>query len=505
MRTWTIGRRMSLGFAVLTLLTVAVGGFAVLRVNAILKESQQITQDAIPGLKLIALINGDVRESRALVIRHVLSENPAKIAELEREIKKVGDDLNANMEKYKASIFVDEDRRLFGVLEQKRDRFRQVRDEVVLPLSRAQKTREAEAALDRDLEPAFNEYITALDASVAFNSRHADELGASIGTETSTTKTMVIIAVVISLVVGVLMGWLIIGGTNKVLGTAIEALGNGSRQVVAAAGQVASSAQTLSQGSTEQAASVEETSASMEEMASMARQNSQHADSAASLMAEVDDRVKSSNRALETMVTSMEDIRESSVKVSKIIKTIDEIAFQTNILALNAAVEAARAGDAGMGFAVVADEVRNLAQRSAQAARDTASLIEMSVSKAQAGAGQVEQVVSSIKEITERATRVKDMVDEISAGSKQQAQGIDQVAQAISQIEKVTQSAAATAEESAAASEELNAQAEATMRIVEQLGALVGAASITASAPAGTRATADNSGENHSWMHRQAA
>ena len=174
------------------------------------------------------------------------------------------------------------------------------------------------------------------------------------------------------------------------------------------------------------------------------------------------------------MVSSMEAIQESSSKVARIIKTIDEIAFQTNILALNAAVEAARAGEAGMGFAVVADEVRSLAQRSAQAAKDTSALIEESITRSQEGAGKVTEVASSIGAITESVTRVKGIVIEVREASQQQTQGIDQVAQAVAQMEKVTQSSAATGEESAAAAEELNAQAETSMAVVRSLASLVG-------------------------------
>jgi methyl-accepting chemotaxis protein/methyl-accepting chemotaxis protein-1 (serine sensor receptor) len=241
-----------------------------------------------------------------------------------------------------------------------------------------------------------------------------------------------------------------------------------------AAGQVSTSAQSLSQGATEQAASLEETSASMEEMASMTRKNAENSQTAAGLMGEVDARVKDSNAALDGMVQSMASIQESSQQVAKIIKTIDEIAFQTNILALNAAVEAARAGEAGMGFAVVADEVRNLAQRSAQAAKDTAALIEASIAKTEGGAQKVDHVSQSITAITASVGKVKGLVDEVSIASRQQAQGIDQVSQAIAQMEKVTQTTAATAEESAAASEELTAQAKTSMGAVLRLDALVG-------------------------------
>jgi methyl-accepting chemotaxis protein len=239
----------------------------------------------------------------------------------------------------------------------------------------------------------------------------------------------------------------------------------------------------LSHGASEQAASLEETSASMIEMASMTRQNAEHSHAAATLMNEVDARVQGSNQALGDMVASMASIRESSQQVAKIIKAIDEIAFQTNILALNAAVEAARAGEAGMGFAVVADEVRNLAQRSAQAARDTTALIEQSIAKAERGNAKVQQVATAISGITDSVTKVKGLVEEVSVASRHQAQGIDQVSQAISQMERVTQTTAATAEESAAASEELTAQAEEAMGILDRLEQLVGTGAETPAPP----------------------
>jgi methyl-accepting chemotaxis protein/methyl-accepting chemotaxis protein-1 (serine sensor receptor) len=174
--------------------------------------------------------------------------------------------------------------------------------------------------------------------------------------------------------------------TRQLRGVAAH-VAEGAEQITSAASQVASSSQTLAQGASEQAASLEETAASSAEITSMTRKNAENSQAAASVMAEVDQRVSEGNRTLVEMVESMQQITGSSDKISKIIKVIDEIAFQTNILALNAAVEAARAGEAGMGFAVVADEVRNLAQRSAQAAKDTAGLIEESIARPMKAAG----------------------------------------------------------------------------------------------------------------------
>jgi hypothetical protein len=262
-----------------------------------------------------------------------------------------------------------------------------------------------------------------------------------------------------------LLRWRLEGPLESTAGEIVES----ARHVLQLSRHVASSSQSLSQGASEQAASLEETSASMEEMASMTRRNAQNAGNASKLVHEVAEHVDASNQALGAMVTSMMAIKDSSNKVAKIIKTIDEIAFQTNILALNAAVEAARAGDAGMGFAVVADEVRSLAQRSAQAAGDTTRLIEESIERSNEGALKVEQVATSIRSITDSVAQVKGIVEEVRQASNQQSQGIDQVTRAITQMESVTQTTAATAEEGAAASEQLTAQAESSIGILGKL------------------------------------
>jgi hypothetical protein len=282
-----------------------------------------------------------------------------------------------------------------------------------------------------------------------------------------------LVAIATLLVAGAFSSYMI-GATNKSLRTALDSLSAGSMQVASAAGQLAASSQALSTGANEQARALQETSSSMAEMASTTRNNREGAVQASTLVNTVTRQMDESTVALDQMIGSMAGIKDSSDKVARIIKTIDEIAFQTNILALNAAVEAARAGEAGAGFAVVAGEVRSLALRSAQSARDTATLIEESTLRSLEGTTKVAEVASAIAATAANMTRLKTIVENVQSGSEQQALGIDRVTQTVAQIERVTQATAANSEESAAASEQLNAHAESTLGIVQKLAFLVG-------------------------------
>ena len=255
-------------------------------------------------------------------------------------------------------------------------------------------------------------------------------------------------------------------------------LSRGAEQLNSAASQISAASHSLAQGASEQAASLEETSASTEEINSMAKRNTENSRSAADRVKVCEERITSSNESLAQMVSAMAEINASSEKISKIIKVIDEIAFQTNILALNAAVEAARAGEAGMGFAVVADEVRNLAQRCSQAAKDTALLIEESIANSNGGKVKVDLVGQAISVITHESKHVKTLVDEVNLGSEEQARGIDEIGKTIVQMERVTQKVAATAEETASAAEDLNTQSESLRRLVGQLADMLGTSSV---------------------------
>ena len=288
-----------------------------------------------------------------------------------------------------------------------------------------------------------------------------------------------------AILAGVLLGALVLtasvwflmarGLAGKISRVVVQ-LSGGADQVASASGQVSSASQSLAEGATEQAAGLQETSSSLEEMASMTKQNADNAQQANALSTEARDSANTGAAAMSRMNTAIKEIQKSSDETANIIKVIDEIAFQTNLLALNAAVEAARAGEAGKGFAVVAEEVRNLAMRSAEAAKNTADMIQGSVKNAKNGVDIAQEVTQGLDEIVTNVGKATDLVSEIAAASQEQAQGIDQVNTAVAQMDKVTQQNAANAEESASASEQLSAQAATMNEMVNELATLVGGA-----------------------------
>jgi methyl-accepting chemotaxis protein len=289
----------------------------------------------------------------------------------------------------------------------------------------------------------------------------------------TTASTVMIIGLLVAVVFGLAMAFFLTRSITGPLQKIIDGLRAGGEQVSAAANQVAQSGQGLAEGASEQAASLEESSASLEELSSMTKQNAGNADLANGAAREARDGALRGTAAMEKMSAVIEKIKVSSDETAKIIRTIDEIAFQTNLLALNAAVEAARAGEAGKGFAVVAEEVRNLAQRSAQAARNTSTLIEESQQNAKSGVTAATEVAVVLGQVASGIDKVAQLIAEVSAASREQSEGVDQLNVAVGQMDQVTQSNAANAEESAAAGEELSAQANELQEMVVALTAMV--------------------------------
>jgi len=233
-----------------------------------------------------------------------------------------------------------------------------------------------------------------------------------------------------------------------------------SESITASSKELATGSQALASGASEQAASVEEISASIEEISSMVKQNADNASQASKLANAAGAAIDATQKAMKRSMAASEEIARASGETSKIIKTIDEIAFQTNLLSLNAAVEAARAGEAGAGFAVVADEVRGLSIRSAEASKRTAELIEQTIAKVKEGMEIFAETNKDIDEVVTHAANVQQLVDEVSAASDEQSKGLDEINRGTTEMEKVIQQNAANAEESAASTEELNGQAE---------------------------------------------
>ncbi|HTI72197.1 MAG TPA: methyl-accepting chemotaxis protein [Candidatus Limnocylindria bacterium] len=471
---WTIRKRVGLGFGLLLILLAGLAVSVPVLLSHVKKQVSSIVSDSIPGLAISSQIRINDGEIHLSTWRYTIATAPEEKKSFADKLNSLRANNRKLMSDYELSIFDDGDRQLYKSYRSAEEAYTTVQASMIQLADDGKSLAEINATNTAVFHPARTARDKALDALVARNLQAATEGGALTQSALNQSIAIILGISVVGLLVGLVAAVVITGGLNRILTRLAGSLGEGSEQVTAASGQIAASSQALAECASEQAASLEETSASLEEMSSMTSKNTESADRARKLATETRQAADYGAREMTELSTAIHQIKRSSDEIGNIIKTIDEIAFQTNILALNAAVEAARAGEAGMGFAVVADEVRALAQRSAQAAKETADKIDTAMSSSSRGVTIGERVEKGLQEIVTKVRELDSLAAEVATASREQKQGIVEINTAVTQLDKVTQSNAANSEETASAAVELNAQAQAVRTAVDELLKLIG-------------------------------
>ncbi len=482
MKSWTIRKLLTAGFTTPLLLIAALAACFFFSLASIGRYVETILGDNLPGVIHTNKALQQTLAYRVLTMQHIMSQDVADMKSIDEKRHALAREIDQTLERYQGTIRAEDERPLAARIAPALQHYRTIADQIG-ELSLMGRPAEAETLFKTTGSTAYLAYEKTLVDCVDYNQKAADASGAHISTTMAFSRTLALTFSIGAAVLSIAAAFLITRQVNRTIRRVSNALDDTSAQVTAAAGQVSGASQSLAQGASEQAASLEETSASIEELASMTKRNADSAQQTKELSNQTRIAADTCAADMQAMNVAMDEIKTSSSDISKIIKTIDEIAFQTNILALNAAVEAARAGDAGMGFAVVAEEVRSLAQRSAQSAKETAAKIEVAISKSEHGVRISGKVAESLAQILDKARKVDTLVAEIATASHEQNQGIGQVNTTVSQMDKVTQSNASNAEETAAAAEELSAQAVAMQEVVADLRRLIEGGEIPA-APA---------------------
>lgn len=501
MNASTTPRRIAIGFAVIVLLSILLGLLALWHILSINRSVNNLSTNTVPSVVTLNQLNNSLAQTTRAVRRCALIKDPAEHttnAAAYDAAKIKGDETEAA---YGLLISDAEDQRLFNDLKLNRQQMLAVSDKL-LALTRDDKLEAAKACLLEEVDPATERCVQAVLRVIDHNVTLANRDTARARSAVTSSLLTICPALVICGLIGGLIGWTTVAATkrglasiddeiqagiatmNRSLAAISDSIQEGASHAAVSAGQLSSASSALASGCSEQSASVTETSASLEEISAMIRSTADNALKAKEFAGQARQAAQAGTATMEEMTTAMQSIESSGNDVAKIVKNIDEIAFQTNILALNAAVEAARAGEAGAGFAVVADEVRSLAQRSAAAAKETADKIAIAIASTARGARCSANVGEALERIMERVASADVLAAEIAAAAKEQAQGIKQIGVAMLQIDKVTQANAAGAEQTSSAAEQLTDQASVLRDNVHHLRALVRSTAVAGDEPA---------------------
>ena len=460
------------GYGCLIALIILIIAISFVNLTTINFHMQKITKDNGREHELADKMKEDcIMITQVIRTVALLSDPEAQQKESEKitALRKDYDDSFTNIEKMGTTT---DEKALIDKIKTQQAIVRPLNDQA-LAYAYAGNGKEAIALLLGEAGTAFNIWMDLLEQYSELQTKRNQVDVATADKAYHTAIVLLIVMGILANILGVGIGLFITRSITKPINRVVKGLNESAGQIAAASNQLTASARQLSQGSSEQASAIEETSSTLQQTASMLEQNTSNTKQATQLSQKTKDSADNGGHEMNEMMKSIQEIKKSSDQIAKIIKVIDDIAFQTNILALNAAVEAARAGEAGMGFAVVAEEVRNLAQRSARAAKDTTDIIESNIALSDKGVEVAARVSGALLEITTQAKKVNELMSEISIASQEQSQGVEQVNKAMVQVESVTQQNASTAEESASASEELKNQADNMRKIVRELSQIV--------------------------------
>ena len=474
LNNWTISRRIISGFIFLLMILLALGIFCLWRVDGLRNNIEGLVDNTLPCVLVLGqcdALRGDVM----IQMSSYLSATDAETREaIGKQIEALRVKIEENLSKYATLLTDEHERQLFEEIKRTHAEFVTTRRQLMELERQGKSAEDINSFYVTNLFPRFEVAETALEEAIDYNNQLGVESGNVGKANVRTSMRLIIFTLTIAILITALLALVIVRSIKKSLERITASLDQDSFTTASASQQVANASQGLSSGASEQASSVEETSASLEEMSSMIQATAENAQKAKSLAAEARAVAENGSRTMIEMFEAMAEIDSTSAQVAKIVKNIDEIAFQTNILALNAAVEAARAGEAGAGFAVVADEVRSLAQRSAAAAKETADKIEAAIASSRKGSQCTARVGESLTQITEKVAVTDSLVGEIATAAREQAQGLEQINQAIGQMDKVSQSNASNAEEIASAAEQMDERAKMMKEQVFKLRQLVG-------------------------------